>query len=275
MRKTRLIHALLMFGAIVAFAANAGPVLEGKTERPLRYTPQGTDFVIENGPERFNRPLYIRNSAMRVDAGDQAEFSLYLPGRGGNLRLGFRAGGDGAEAKWFDQAKQRVARYRPAEMVYEIRDSALGELTVELLTLASADGYIVRVDAKEVTNNAELVFAYGGANGDRGRRNGDIGCEPVPVSQFFALKPDYCRDNVYAIERNRFVLTSKPATLVGIAPQGAKLQPANAQKWDDAAALLASVNEKPATPVIVGTAKLQRDKPLFIVIQKQGDETDP
>src|SRR3954453_13006319 len=119
MRKTRLIHALLMFVSMVAFATNAGPVLEGKTERPLRYTPQGTDFVIENGPERFNLPLYIGNSAMRVDAGGQAEFSLYLPGRAGNLRLGFRAGG---EAKWFDQAQQRVARYQPAEMVYEIRD---------------------------------------------------------------------------------------------------------------------------------------------------------
>src|SRR3954471_23326299 len=101
MRKSSQIYGFVIVWWLLVFAVNAGPVLEGKTERPLRYTPQGTDFVIENGPERFNRPLYIRNSAMRVDAGDQAEFSLYLPGRGGNLRLGFRAGGDGAEAKWF------------------------------------------------------------------------------------------------------------------------------------------------------------------------------
>src|SRR5215213_7258915 len=107
MRKNSHICGVLLVCVFIAKVASAAPVLEGKTERPLRYTPQGMDFVIENGPERFNRPLYIRNSAMRVDAGDQAEFSLYLPGRGGNLRLGFRAG---AEVKWFDQAKQRVAR---------------------------------------------------------------------------------------------------------------------------------------------------------------------
>src|SRR3954447_20784450 len=105
MRKSSQNCGFVIASWFLTFAASAGPVLQEKTERPLRYTPQGTDFVIENGPERFNRPLYIRNLAMRVDAGDQAEFSLYLPGRGGNLRLGFRAG---ADAKWFDQAKQRM-----------------------------------------------------------------------------------------------------------------------------------------------------------------------
>lgn len=58
---------------------------EGQTDRPLRYRPDGTDFVITNGTEFFNRPLYCLNSAFRVDGGDKPEFSIYLPGRGGNL----------------------------------------------------------------------------------------------------------------------------------------------------------------------------------------------
>src|ERR1044072_367785 len=62
----------------------------GRTERPLRYSPEGTDFLIENGVEFFNRPLYGTNSAFRVGAGDRPEFSLYLPGRGGVLRLGLK-----------------------------------------------------------------------------------------------------------------------------------------------------------------------------------------
>ena len=33
--------------------------------RPLRYTPVGTDFVITNGGEFFNRPLYGGSSAVR------------------------------------------------------------------------------------------------------------------------------------------------------------------------------------------------------------------
>src|ERR1017187_1617694 len=52
--------------------------------RPLRYWPVGTDFVITNGAEFFNRPLYCLNSGFRIDGGDKPEFSLYLPGRGGN-----------------------------------------------------------------------------------------------------------------------------------------------------------------------------------------------
>ena len=71
----------------------------GQTDRPLRYTPVGTDFVITNGAEFFNRPLYCMNSAFRVDGGDKPEFSLYLPGRGGNLRLGIKTT---AGVKWLN-----------------------------------------------------------------------------------------------------------------------------------------------------------------------------
>ena len=62
------------------------PTFEGNTQRSLRYRPEGADFVIENCRESFNRPLYGGNTAFRVDAGDRPEFSLYLPGLGGNGR---------------------------------------------------------------------------------------------------------------------------------------------------------------------------------------------
>src|SRR5438105_2786674 len=91
----------------------------GKTKRQLRYHPEGADFVIENGTEFFNRPLYGGNTAFRVDAGDKPEFVLYLPGRGGNLRLGVLAG---SKAKWLRDASQILTRYRPGELLYEIRD---------------------------------------------------------------------------------------------------------------------------------------------------------
>ena len=38
------------------------PLLVGNTERPLRYTPDGGDFLIRNGKEFFNRPLYGPNN---------------------------------------------------------------------------------------------------------------------------------------------------------------------------------------------------------------------
>ena len=62
------------------------PLFRGHTGRPLRYMPVDRDFVIENGSEFFNRPLYGRNNDFRVDVGDRPEFSLYLPGHRGNIQ---------------------------------------------------------------------------------------------------------------------------------------------------------------------------------------------
>ena len=78
--------------------------------RPLRYFPDGADFVITNGAEFFNRPLYCLNSAFRIDGGDKPEFSLYLPGRGGNLRFGIKTANG---TKWLNDADKIVTRYRP------------------------------------------------------------------------------------------------------------------------------------------------------------------
>lgn len=68
-------------------------MLQSNIDRPLRYTPDHGDFVIVNGDEFFNRSLYGGSSPFRVDGGDRPEFSFYLPGHGGNLRLGFTTSG--------------------------------------------------------------------------------------------------------------------------------------------------------------------------------------
>ena len=72
------------------------PLLIGQTARPRRYAPDGDGFVIRNGREVFNRPMYCGSLAgsdgMRVDVGDLPEVSLFLPGHGGILRLGVARG---------------------------------------------------------------------------------------------------------------------------------------------------------------------------------------
>ncbi len=149
--------------------------------RPLRYTPQGMDFVITNGTEFFNRPLYGVNKSFRVDAGDKPEFSLYLPGRGGNLRLGIKTA---QGVKWLNDADQIVARYQPGSMVYEIKDALMTdnrELRLTILPLSGTRGIIVRAEMNSAIP-IELVWAFGGANGMRGKRGGDIGCEREPVA---------------------------------------------------------------------------------------------
>ena len=111
--------------SLAPIRANAGlhPNLKGQLEQPLRYQPKNGDFVIKNGTEFFNRSLHGGNTAFRVDGGDKPEFMLYLPGRGGNLRLGIRTR---ATALWLHDAAHIVTRYRPGEVIYKISDPAFG-----------------------------------------------------------------------------------------------------------------------------------------------------
>ncbi len=245
----------------------ATPNLATNIERPLRYHPDGTDFVIENGAEFFNRPLYGMNTAFRVDAGDRPEFSLYLPGRGGNLRIGMKTA---AGAKWLFDAEKIVARYRPGSMLYEVHDPLLGGGTLRLtaLPMDKTEGLIVRAELTGA-DNVELVWAYGGANGQRGSRDGDIGCEKVPVSEFFQLKPEFCKDDEFTIHTSDFTMRSKAATIVGLAPDGSKLALADAKKWSSLGDLLAVAGRPvPEFAVVVGQAPMHSGAAIYLALQR-------
>lgn len=242
---------------------------ENSVARPLRYWPIGGDFVITNGAEFFNRPLYGLNSAFRADGGDQPEFSLYLPGRGGNLRFGLKSS---AGVKWLNDAQQIVARYRPGSLVYEIRDPLLGagELDLTVLPLSEAKGVIARAELRGTTQPVELIWAFGGANGMRGKRGGDIGCENEPVTQFFQLRAEQCRGNEFTLAGDTFILRSKAATIAGGASAGAAFATADAEQWANLSALLASTSGTHPLPVVVGRIALPREQPVYLALQHLG-----
>ncbi len=242
-----------------------GPVLEKNVARPLRYRPEGTDFVIENGTEFFNRPLYGSNTAFRVDAGDKPELAFYLPGRGGNLRLGIRSGG---EAKWLHDARNIITRYRSGSMLYEIRDGLLGSgvLRVTVLGLPDTEGLIVRTEI-EGAENVELIAAFGGANGDKDRSSVDIGCGSRPVSDWFQLKPLYCTGNEISIKDSTFTLKAKPGSLSGFFSAGTKIVTGDAADWDKPGAL-ATGSAESTTPLAVAVSPLSRSSPAYLVIER-------
>lgn len=251
----------------IVSVAQAAPVLVDRTQRPLRYTPQDRDFVVTNGPEFFNRPLYGSNTAFRADAGDKPEVSLYLPGRGGNLRLGIRRGG---QARWLHEAATIVARYRPGSMLYEITDPLLGQsrLRLVIIGLHDADGIAIRAALEGDVDEVELLGAFGGTTGQRHSRDGDIGTDRLPMSEYFQLKPEFCADNQIQIDGSRFILTSKAAPIVGRLPEGATLAVGDATKWSVADELLASATRDAKLPVIVMQMKLSAT-PLHLAIQKR------
>jgi len=274
----RLLRLLVLAGTLattccVAFSVELKPNLKGQLDRPLRYRPEGTDFVIENGQEFFNRPLYGGNTAFRVDAGDKPEFSLYLPGRGGNLRLGLRSS---VGTKWLNNVQGIITRYRPGSMIYEIRDSLVGngKLIVTAIALHDREGLIVKAELTATASPVELIWVYGGVTGARGKRDGDIGTEDVPISEYFQLKPEFCAGNTFEFSSNTFTLRSKPATLTGIAPDGTKLAIADAAKWFDSAALVASMGQSTAQPVALGLTELTPGKSAHFAIVRITQKSD-
>lgn len=247
-------------------------MLEGSITRPLRYWPEAGDFIITNGTEFFNRPLYCEHSAFRIDCGDKPEFSLYVPGRGGNLRPGIETT---AGVKWLNNADEVVTRYHAGSMVYEIRDPLLGRgvLTLSVLPLSDAKGMVIRAELDGSDKVVQLICAFGGANGMRGKRGGDIGCESEPVAQLFQLQPAECRGDNFTINSNAFVLHSKVETLTGIFPAGSELKIADAKNWNSVPYLLAPVSSEAKNPVVIARIDLQENTPVYFALQQRGQES--
>ncbi len=118
----------------------------------------------------------------------------------------------------------------------------------------------------------ELIFAYGGANGARGARDGDIGCERVPVSEFFQLRPEQCRDNIIIITNNTFALRHKQNSIGGAVTPGAKLFVADATNWDSPGSLLASGGGKSELPIVVGEVEVQPSENTYLALQLLPDD---
>lgn len=236
---------------------------ENNIARTLRYWPIGTDFVITNGAEFFNRPLYCLNSSFRIDGGDKPEFSLYLPGRGGNLRLGIKTS---TGTKWLIDAQRIVTRYRSGSLIYEIHDTLIGDsaLNLTVAPLAMQKGVIASVDTS--ASSIDLIWAFGGANGMRGSRDGDIGCEREPVAQFFQLRPDQCRDNSITLSPNTFILHGNKADIFGLPPTDSRLSLADARNWNSPGMLLTPAKNPPELPVVAGEVALKPGEPAYFIL---------
>ncbi|MGB8191215.1 MAG: DUF4450 domain-containing protein [Chitinophagaceae bacterium] len=192
---------LLLLAAVDDLSAQDNKLWHG-IERSIHYKPDGDDFVLVNGKRRFNRALYGGNSGFRAEAGDLPEFALYLPGMGGNLKFGFAAGDS---SKWMIDAKKIETRYRPGSMIYKIQDPLLGNgsLTVTALAPFDAEALLIKVESIGIPSGVQMFAVYGGATGTRFSREGDIGADP---ESSFYLKPEYCKGNIYKVDKNSFTL---------------------------------------------------------------------
>ncbi|HEY4287378.1 MAG TPA: DUF4450 domain-containing protein [Puia sp.] len=254
---------IVSFFLLMTYARGQRPGLWHGKRRVLRYHPEGTDFVIVNGSRRFNRALYGTNTAFRVEAGDLPEFAMYMPGMGGTFRLGLLRG---EKSRWLINADSIRARYRPGSMIYEIKDSLLGtgKLFVTVLALADGEGFVLKVKTADVDPRVRLVCAYGGATGKKFSRDGDIGADP---ESSFYLDPEYCKDDHFVIEGNRFLLKYGAGKEInGVFPVGTKLKVVDAGKQDLPESFLGG--EVGATPAL--GAELAMGEDLYFLVKGGG-----
>ncbi|MGH8022908.1 MAG: DUF4450 domain-containing protein, partial [Limisphaerales bacterium] len=171
--------------------------------------------------------------------------------------------------KWLDDADEVVARYRAGSMIYEIRDALLtgsGKLTLTVLPLAGARGFIVRAELEGCPAPVRFIWAFGGANGMRGKRGGDIGCEREPVSQFFQLSADECKGNEFLVQSNGFLLQSRIAAIKGVFPADSMVGIGDATKWNSAPDLIASMGSPVKFAVAVGSGDLPEGRPVYFAL---------
>jgi hypothetical protein len=192
----QILAALFLMCSLVTFGQ------ENKAPRKIHYAPEGNSFVLKNGTRKFNRALYGSNTGFRVETGDLPEFAMYMPGMGGNFKLGIVKG---HESKWITETSKIDTRYVLGTMHYTIEDPILGngKLFIDVVALKESEGFIVKVYGKNVSKNSSLIWAFGGATGKKFSRDGDIGADPESV---FYLQPDYCINNKYTIKKESFLL---------------------------------------------------------------------
>ncbi|WP_296005201.1 DUF4450 domain-containing protein [uncultured Alistipes sp.] len=150
--------------------------------RTLRYRPAGNGVEIIDGRRRFNRALYGAYTGFRLECSDVPEFGLYLPRMGGNLL--------------FDIPYEHcTARYEAGRMLYRLDDRA----EIEAQVLRTEDAALWRI-ANLGAQPLRVGLRFGGVADVKFYREGDIG---VDKPDCFAFKPEYCRGNVYTVDRDR------------------------------------------------------------------------
>ncbi|AXP80147.1 hypothetical protein CJ739_1054 [Mariniflexile rhizosphaerae] len=170
--------------------------------RKIHYAPEGESFILKNGSRKFNRALYGTHTGFRVETGDLPEFALYMPGMGGNFKLGIVTK---TISKWLTESDSIHTTYIPGTMLYEIRDSLLqnGVIKIQVVAHAENEAMILKVETENIPENIELIWVYGGASGKKFSRDGDVGADPESV---FYLQPEYCVNNQYTLQKDGFVL---------------------------------------------------------------------
>lgn len=136
-----MIPRLSNFIALTLLAIGISALAGNQVRLPrLAYFPEADAIVCENGTRWDNRPLYCNERFTLIKAGEQ-------PGLSGPMGRMYIAVARGGTKLLLHQFQNRVARYRPGRMEWELTDPRFPGFKARLVgtTLAKGDGYTARL----------------------------------------------------------------------------------------------------------------------------------
>jgi hypothetical protein len=144
------------------------------------------------------------------------------------------------------------------------------------VTAGKDAGLLVRVNAKDIPAGTSLAWGFGGADGEKGRRRGDIGCERQPVSKLFDVSGEKCVGNAYTLLTSSATGAALPACqmhstvadLLLTFPAGARLSVEEFGAWKQPPVIQRTPNATAAAqPVLMGSAALG-DGTMYLTVER-------
>jgi hypothetical protein len=234
-------------------------------ERELRYQPEGEEFVNQNGDKRFTRAIYGTNTGFRFETSDFPEFALYMPNFGGSLYMAIATP---TATSWIKDMDSVESRFKSGQRTYIIKDKkhlGRGVLTIEAVALSDGEGFVLACQAENIPVNTKILWVYGGASGERIAREGDMAGDAAGnPADFFSLKANNCRNNLYQIEDNRFTLSygkNNAFQMAGTFPEKTVIQEADGNKIDNLNKLITS--SKSTLPLLIAEYEIGQE-PFYL-----------
>lgn len=224
--------------------------------------------VPASGPEEYTFPHQLTTGITDkavIYAAAHPEFSFTLPEIAGNLKFGIIVG---TKSKWLHETDVTVSNKLKDKMVYTLSEPLLGKgkLTITVLSISHTDGLIIEVKGEQVAKEVKLFWSYGGAYGELPDK-----LQPV------VLRPVFCADNVFSVERTSFTLyygeSMKLKTIHGVMPPDSEIRLADTFRQSSPLDFYHSGKQTPA-PALAATLPLTNNEPVYFCIYRQNQQAD-
>jgi len=192
-------------------------------------------------------------------------FGFFMPETGGYLYTGLILGD---KSIWLNESNKLKIDKKNNGWIVHISDPLLekGKLKIHVLPLSSSNGLIIQVIGKDIPENLQFLWAYGGCSAKN---------EPSEKTTF--LKPEQCLYNVFSREINTFTVyygsNLKLKVMMGVGPLNTETRLTDANKMTNPFELWNS-GKKTDAPVMSAINVIKAGEPYYYCIYRQNKEAD-